>query len=97
MGRVERILVDKGRVFVPGADVAQREHLLRGFVQPVDREGRHAESVEYFPQRFAASDLPGLGAVIVGIDAVKHVVRLLCVLHFHHRTLGPVAGACRRE
>ncbi len=97
MGCVERILVDKGRVLVPGADVAQREHLLRGFVQPVDREGRHAESVEYFPQRFAASDLPGLGAVIVGIDAVEHVVRLLCVLHFHRRTLGPVAGACRCE
>ena len=35
-----------------------------------------AESVQDFAQRFAASHLAGLGAVIVGVDAVYDVVLL---------------------
>jgi hypothetical protein len=73
---IERILVDEGRVLVSRADVAQRENILRSLVEPVDRQRRNAESVQDFAQRFAASHLAGLGAVIVGVDAVYDVVLL---------------------
>ena len=45
VGGIERILVDEDGVFMPGADVAQRENLFRGFVEPVDRKGRNAVPV----------------------------------------------------
>lgn len=49
---------------------------FEALVEPVDRQRRNAESVQDFAQRFAASHLAGLGAVIVGVDAVYDVVLL---------------------
>ncbi len=41
MGRVERVLVDEDRIAVARTDVAQREDLGGGLVEPVDHGGRH--------------------------------------------------------
>ena len=75
VGGIERILVDEDGVFMPGTDVAQRENLFRGFVEPVDRKGRNAVPVQDFPQRFAAAHLARFGAVVVGVDAVNDILR----------------------
>ena len=94
---VERVLVDEGGVFVSRADVAQREDLLRSLVQPIDRVGRDAESVEYFAHRLSGPHFARLGAVVVGVDAVKQVAGLLRPFRSGRRTLRPVAGACGHE
>ncbi len=60
----------------PARMLRSGENILRSLVEPVDRQRRNAESVQDFAQRFAASHLAGLGAVIVGVDAVYDVVLL---------------------
>lgn len=74
--------MDERDVLVPRADVAQREYVRRGFVQPVDRGGRDAVAAEYLAERLAAADFGALGTVVVGIDAVQDVLRLVGGLLF---------------
>ena len=73
VGRVERIFVDEGGVLAAGADVAQREDLFGGAVEPVDDDGRDAVLSEQLAHRFARGDLAGFEAVVVGRDVVDDV------------------------